>query len=462
MNPELLRNLWLQFSPQRLLAPPLILGAIFALAFFGSDGDWSVVSTVAAIAYALIAYLQGSRRAVSALADEITAGTWDGQRMSAIGPWTMAWGKLAGGTSHVWYGAAWCLLAFAVAELMQGKGGPLGPALVDKLVVALIVQAVALLLALVIVGKGRRFSRRSTAFAQGGALIVGLFGVSHALLPALSERMHLGDPVMTSWYGLDVRVADLIQLTQLLLLGWAVLGLHRLTATELQVRQWPWAWPAFSLFLVAYYQGLPVAGIDESPLARALQALLIALPLYYAAMFAQSNDIVRYRWLLHDLRAGAWPRVLQSLPLWAPAFILAAVVALLAGLLSGNRAPTEALESGVLATLEAQPWAGGLATAVAVILFMLRDLGIVLLLNFATRPKAPDLTAAIYLLVLYGVGSGLALAVGAVAALPLFIPGAGGHALVVILAPAAELAVVLFLLRRRWIAASGRLAAEPA
>lgn len=467
MNPELLRNLWLQFSPQRLLAPPLILGAIFALAFLGSDGDWSVVGYTADIGYAIIAYLLGSRRAVNALADEIAAGTWDGQRMSAIGPWTMAWGKLAGGTAHVWYGAAWCLLAFAASELMLARGGALPLALLDKVGGAVLVQTVALLLALVIVGKGRRFSRRSTAFAQGGALLIGLFGISHALVPSLADRMQLGDPVTISWYGIALSAADFIQLTQWLLLGWALLGAYRLMAAELQVRQWPWGWLAFSLFLIAYYQGLPLDGAAEGSLARVLQALLIALPLYYAALFAQSNDIVRYRWLLHDLGQGAWRRALPSLPLWAPAFALAAATALAAGLLSHGRSPADVLERQMPGALMGEAWlggagAGGMVVAVAVILFMLRDLGIILLLNFADRPKAPDLTAALYLLVLYGVGSGLVLAVGAVELLPLFIPGASGHALTAIGAPAIELAAVAFLLRRRWIAAAGRLAAEPA
>src|SRR5204863_6291614 len=42
MNPELLRNLWLHFSPQRIIAAPLILGAAFALAALATD-SWYVV-----------------------------------------------------------------------------------------------------------------------------------------------------------------------------------------------------------------------------------------------------------------------------------------------------------------------------------------------------------------------------------------------------------------------------------
>ena len=103
MNPELLRNLWLQFSLERTVAAPLIIGAVFALVAFVGDGGWSEVGSAANIGFLVIVYLWGTRRAVNVLADEITSGTWDGQRMSSIGPWSMAWGKALGGTAYVWY-----------------------------------------------------------------------------------------------------------------------------------------------------------------------------------------------------------------------------------------------------------------------------------------------------------------------------------------------------------------------
>ena len=68
MNPELLRNLWLQFSPQRIIAAPLILGAVFALIASATD-SWELVGRVANVGFVVIAYLWGTRRAVNALAD---------------------------------------------------------------------------------------------------------------------------------------------------------------------------------------------------------------------------------------------------------------------------------------------------------------------------------------------------------------------------------------------------------
>lgn len=460
MNPELLRNLWLQFSPERIIAAPLILGAVFALAAFATDGSWEVVGRAASGGYAVIAYLWGTRRAVNVLADEIAAGTWDGQRMSSIGPWPMGWGKLIGGTAYVWYCALLCLAAYAAAAAETGRQHELLISLPLKIMGALLAQTVALLLTLVLVGKGRRLSRRSVAFAQGGALLIGVFGVSSVLLPSLTESFGFGAAQAVIWFGIEFSADEFTLLTQVLFLGWAIVAVYRLMAGELQMRQYPWIWLSFSLFLIAYYQGFLLLGPDAGLSLRFVSALLVAVPLYYLALFAQSNDVIRYRWLFHHLRGGSWRNALSLLPLWMPSFALAAGLAVAVALLTRDDVHTLMVEEPVPQVLVGKAWSGGIATAIALILFMLRDLGIVLLLNFGKRPKAPDLATVLYLIVLYGVCGGLFAAAGAGSLLPLFLPGVGSNAVVVVLAPLVQVVLVAVLLQRRW--ASQTRALQPA
>jgi hypothetical protein len=459
MNPELLRNLWLQFSLERTVAAPLIIGAVFALVAFVADGGWSEVGSAANIGFLVIVYLWGTRRAVNVLADEITSGTWDGQRMSSIGPWSMAWGKALGGTAYVWYCAAFCLLAYAAAEISVGQVADLPLDLALKISGALLVQVIALLFALVLVGKGRRLGRRSVAFAQGGALLIGLFGVSHGLLPSITDRFDVEGAGPVVWFGPTWPADDFLLLTQLLFLGWAAVGIYRLMAGELQVRQQPWMWLAFSVFLILYDQGFLEDAARDHRL-RLAAALSIALPLFYVAVFAQSNDVVRYRWLFHHLRAGAWRSALSLLPLWLPGILLAAVLALALGLRAGDGLEEFGIDGLVSGFLFGEAWAGGPATAVALVLFMLRDLGLVLYLNFALRPRAPDLAAILYLIVLYVVLGGLVAAAGGASLLPVFFPGAGSSATFVVLAPLVQVVLVALLLWRRW--ASQARAMQPA
>ena len=90
MNPELLRNLWLEFSLRRLVLLPVVLILIFA-APFNTDGAapvWKGEVSRAAfnIVFGLLALLWGTRLAGEVMLAEIMGRTWDGQRSSVIGP----------------------------------------------------------------------------------------------------------------------------------------------------------------------------------------------------------------------------------------------------------------------------------------------------------------------------------------------------------------------------------------
>src|SRR5262249_48302625 len=241
------------------------------------------------------------------------------------------------------------------------------------------VQAAALLFALVLAGKGRRPSRRAAAFAQGGSLFIALFGVLPLFVVPLIDSLGLGAPQTIAWFGIAFSSQQFTLLTQALFLVWAVVGVYRLMAGELQVRQWPWVWSLFSLFLIGYYQGFLSLGQDEQLFWRSAAAMLAAVPLYFLAIFAQSSGLVRYRWVLHHARRGAWRTVLSLLPLWVPSLGIAVVAAVLVRA-SPSPLAVMHLELGDFPIREnSQTPIRAMTTAL--IFFMLRDLGIVLLLN---------------------------------------------------------------------------------
>ena len=122
LNPEFRRNLWLELTPQRLILMPIVLGLIFAIgAQFDKHSDAAIALT-ANLVFGVLVVLWGCRRAAASVAGEVREGTWDWQRMSAITPWTMAWGKLLGSTAFVWYGGIICLAALAYAY--AGRAAP--------------------------------------------------------------------------------------------------------------------------------------------------------------------------------------------------------------------------------------------------------------------------------------------------------------------------------------------------
>ena len=105
MNPELRRNLWLEVSMHRLIAMPAVLGMGFLVVASINDLPWQQrVSWAALTVYFVLTLYWGTRLAADAISDEVRGKTWDLQRMSALGPWYMTWGKLFGATVFAWYG----------------------------------------------------------------------------------------------------------------------------------------------------------------------------------------------------------------------------------------------------------------------------------------------------------------------------------------------------------------------
>jgi len=93
----------------------------------------------------------------------------------------------------------------------------------------------------------------------------------------------------------------------------------------------------------------------------------------------------------------------------------------------------------------------------ATVLFVLRDVLFVLWLNFASKRRRADLAALLYLALAYGPLAALLTAIPAPLLLTFVLPMPTEHAAMTILPVAAELAVLLFLLRRRWVAAGRSL-----
>ena len=156
MNPELRRNLWLQFSLLRLIAAPVAIGIVLLLVWLVSAHSLTAVATSAEWFYLLIVLLWGTRRAADLVAEEIAGGTWDSQRMSALGAWQMTWGKFIGGISYVWYAAGFAYgarlwaLTQAVPSPWQGEGAINS---LQLLCIALLGQSVSFLTSLALLRK---------------------------------------------------------------------------------------------------------------------------------------------------------------------------------------------------------------------------------------------------------------------------------------------------------------------
>jgi len=330
----------------------------------------------------LLTIAWGGYQAGEAILDELRDRTWDSQRMSALGPWSMTWGKLFGATVFTWYGGAMCLLIYVLGNRDEPAD------IVSKIAVtaiagAVLVQALNLIVALT--------SARLVRQIKG----------AHGLLTALTTVVLLwvsynwyfdtSEPIM--WLGRKIPVLDFLMISAITLGGWAVLGMYRMMCTELQVPTVPWAWVAFISYLTVFVGGTFIE--LRWPIRAVLTVIFdvglgIGVAAIYITAFTSYRDRLALRRMTSYANSRHWQRALEEMPLW----IVSALVAALFALMCWSIAPVSAPISMPVT---------GLGPAAPVFwLLSIRDLLILLFFSYSPLAHRPALTALIYLALLHG------------------------------------------------------------
>ncbi len=449
-NPELIRNLWLEITLQRLLAAPVIL-ALLVLAVFALVGDhpWQPVTYIAAIGFVAVTVFWGAKQASDAQTEEFSLGTWDAQRISGLSAGQMLVGKLFGGAGFAWYAGCWCLLVFLIGGLQTLAPGLVLRYLLGLLSAAILMQALALLTSLLSWRKLRQVSSRQT---RGVSFLFALL-----ILPNLGVMLYraVASDATLHWFDFELPRSEFLLVSLLAFTGWAVLAAHRAMRAELQFSNQPWSWIAFVIFIQTYAAGfidhLPqvtdgtwLASLSTGSIRWCLAALLPLL-FGYCFLLTERKDPVRLARLVALIQLRQQLRAIALMPIWAISFLLTALTALLA----------------VIAVMLAVPnWqvAIGLAAGFsAVLLFAVRDIALVLWCNLGSHQRRADGAALAYLAVLYGLLPVLIIGLDSTQLMGLVVPALSFNEPFWLLAAAAWAAAGLALLRRRWHTHTGSL-----
>lgn len=449
LTAEFRRNLWLEFSLQRLIALPVILFILVFLANTASPYSAGSTAQVGLWTFYALVFLWGSRRAASAVAEEVNGGTWTGQRLSALSSVSLTFGKLFGATAYVWYGGLLGLALAAWGELQDGRpAGTVASDLLQRLFSGVLLHAVAMTVSLALLNKRRVADRLGVTFAQLLALAASLF----ALGLFLRDRVLWGFDLSARslyFYGERFDSGPFLVLSIFVCMLWALLAAQRLMAAQLQRAPRPWAWPLFVVFCMVYAGGVAGDRFDRLHRDLAGSALLFAVALLatYVALFAERNEPLRFRRLAVCWSSGLYRRALSLLPWWATSWIILLLYALWTGV------DAKPLDLGLFADLLRETGIGEpvpLAASIAFPLFVLRDIVFVLFINSGRQSERADLTAFVYLLVFYVPLTSLIVALGsyrlATYMVPLPVLDSWGPAL----AAAAQVAVLAVLTALRW------------
>jgi hypothetical protein len=438
MNPEFRRNLLLELTLHRLVAMPLILLLLYGAAGLIDYGD--TVSGIAGFVILILLVAWGSRLAADAVLGEVAGRTWDSQRMSALGPWSMSWGKLAGSTIFVWYGAA-----LSIPAALYGGNADLFE-LLRLLLVGLFSQVLALFASLAI----QRLRPERLRFHVTQAQIVGLVG---ALILWNLLKWDYTDVVY--WYGFAPGNVEFSFLSGLIFTAWCCFGIYRLMRAELQFRCWPVGWAGFTLFCAVYAAGFMPGRISDfvvdTPGGEAILQLLMAhiviAGLTWLGAFAEPKGFVRLRRWRDTIRSGSPREILSVMPSWTPGLLMALVTGALivvTALLSDGRyhyAADKYLSAGL--------GSAGIFSA-ALLLFLLRDIGIIHFLTMDGRAKRALLSALVYFAALYALLPTILFALDLEDAIPALVPSPMGNPVVVIVPVLLQVAVVGGLIGWRW------------
>ncbi len=470
LNPEFRRYLWLELSPMRIVGMPVVLGGLFFLfgvatydsSQLGGGADmYEALSGAALTVVTLIVLFWGTRLAASALVQEVADKTWDAQRLSSLGPWSMSWGKLMGSTAYVWYGIVLCLAVLVVSmtawdDLNGGvtrSYGEVGSIVILQVVLGLVafavlVQATALIVALTALHQRETTRRFDVSFAQLAALVVAF--VAWSMVDGLHDQR-------TAWFGMAFYGAWFVVISLCVFAGWSVIGVWRRMQMELQVRMRPFVWPIFVLYVAVWTAGLawPEQMVGEYcfVIPAVLLATIVVFAGYVPALF-ERLDPVRLRRLIGNMRTGRFGEVLSDAPLWFVNHLVAFVVvcATAAYLFTLPAYDDAKLPFGLWdQSVSGAALAG---TVISIFLFVTRDL---LLLTYAYLGRTTRRALAgwiLWLAVLYILIPSILAALGMYGALPVFVPAWDipfvDFAVPPVIWPLIHIAVVVVLLRLRW------------
>ena len=425
MNPEFRRQLWLGFSPTRLVLLPLLLSACFAAAFMTATHTAApALAITGAALFAVLVWGMGTIAVGASVLDEVTDRTWDQQRMSAMQPWAMTWGKLGGASAFGWYGGALCLAVAVPAAFLNGHGDKAFQVALSAMLAGLFLQALLVAVNLQLLKTGGAMARRG-----------GIWVLIVLALQFVTPLMRMGVQGQVTWWGQSFKPLNFGLASMVLFAAWALVAAWRSMAEVLAVRQLPWGWPALALLITAYLSGFAQT---HQMATLGVVGLVTCAVLTYFALLSEPQPRPLWQRVVTRITSGQWRAALLQVPRWPTTLLLAVPFALVC--------------AAALSQPDATPWPAAqqvMLHPISVVLLMVRDCALALFFAFAVKNKRAITTFLLLMVVLYGVLPWLVGATGSNTLLGLVQPLLA-QSNASILAAAIHAALALALLRWRW------------
>lgn len=320
-NPEFQRQLWLNWRPSLALWTVLLTSLILALPWVLSGPREQLANVGLTALFGLwgATVVYASVLASRSLSEEVRDNTWDWQRLSALSPWQMAWGKLLGATLPAWlYAALFGMTSIGVASVWDMLWGS------DR---AWHLVALAILWGLgmqtwamntvLVRWESRVWQRRGL----GLVVLLGFLPAVVKLVGTFFESDHM------PWWGHDLGQWGTAYVLGAVTVGVGLLALWRQLCERLDVATLPWAWPVGLVVISFASAGLwhTEFGYFWPHLAGWALVASALIGLQHMASHARAWHQVQW-----SVQQGRWQAAAAALPLWPVSWLLAVLAAMVA------------------------------------------------------------------------------------------------------------------------------------
>jgi len=396
MNPEFIRNVILSSTPFRQIVLPITMLAFLYL-FYLINGQLmgKGLAIACAIIFLVVMLLWGSREVSDSLMDEIQEKTWDFQRMSAMGAWSMVWGKLLGSSFYVLLTCSMALVVYiySISDLQNIEF--ILKSVFLLITIAFIGLAIAFLSTLFLI---RKSSIANAKLSNGINLILTLY-ILWLAIPFVDLKQNQS----ISWYHHQFNWLDFNLFSAITILAWLMLGNYRLMRQELQYKNSPIIWTIFIFFILFYLSGflLDYYSIREGTYQEYLTILapwlfILMIPITWISIYFSDNKITTIHRYLFSISTPRWTEIWLYSPLWLISFVI--LVGTGTWLLFNNN--NLLAQPFLMLWWQTTPTISGQFILMC-LLFILRDIAISLYFNFTNSFKRPDSSAFILIVLLY-------------------------------------------------------------
>jgi hypothetical protein len=442
-NPEFRKNLWLEISPVRLILMPTVLAGVFFVNYLAvgkgfTSEFYASLQNTSLICFGIIVFAWGTKLAADSLVNEFNDRTWDSQRMTSIGPWTMIAGKVFGSTIFVWYGGLICIAVFLFASLFVPDLYKHLNLMMIMIFSGLICHTLSLSLILEEFSKKRHKGKINSSSYLLVMILVLMFIVPFSVR-SMSANLDV------SWHFIQCAPSTLIFYSAAFFLVWSIVGIYRNMRIELQYTNGPWVWVLFVFSMMIYFSGFVAnaerAGGETAIIPALYVSYATGVLITYGMAFIEPKNVVSFRRMYQAFLEQSWKVFQESIPAWL--ITLAMNVIICTVLIICTIVLADTYKPEPFNTLP-------LLYPVNLFLFMLRDLSILVYVNLKGTSEKADMAVVFYLMILYILIPLMVTIPGGEGFLPLFVPFPECTFLNGTLPVVIQFGSVAFLLNRRW------------